>query len=197
VRPSLFEHRQFGGIQATYSFKNYDNASLPAMGMHFYVTGGWKTSFDEIERNFPHLESSLNFVHRLTPDESLVISSTVKTKILLNDKFEFYQGATLGGDNDLRGYRRERFTGKKSFYQSTDIRYTLGKWKSSFVPVTYGILGGYDYGRVWIEDDTSHKWHQTAGGGFWLNGADVVTARFTYFHGSDGGRLAVGLLFGF
>jgi len=193
----LFEHRQYAGIEGTYSFKNYDNASLPAKGMHFYITGGWKTSLDEIERNYPHLESSLNFVHRLTPDEKFVISSTVKTKILLNNDFEFYQGATLGGDNDLRGYRRERFTGKKSFYQSTDLRYTLGRWKSSFVPVTYGIVGGYDYGRVWIEDDRSNKWHQTGGGGFWLNGADVITARVTYFQGSDGGRLAVGLLFGF
>jgi len=197
IAERLFEHRQYGGVEATYSFKNYDNVSLPARGMYFYINGGWKTSLDDIERNFPHLESSLNIVHRITRDERLVLSSTVKTKILLSNDFEFYQGATLGGDNDLRGYRRERFTGKKSFYQSTDLRFTLGRWKSAFVPVTYGLVGGYDYGRVWIEDDKSDKWHQTGGGGFWLNGADIVTARVTYFQGSDGGRLAVGLLFGF
>jgi hypothetical protein len=197
IAERLFEHRLYAGVQATYSFKNYDNASLPARGMYFYITGGWKTSLDEIERNFPHLESSLNFVHRITANEKLVLSSTVKTKILLSNGFEFYQAATLGGDTDLRGYRRERFTGKKSFYQSTDLRLTLGRWKSSFVPVTYGILGGYDYGRVWIEDDRTDKWHQTGGGGFWLNGADLITARVTYFQGADGGRLAVGLSFGF
>jgi hypothetical protein len=29
--------------------------------------------------------------------------------MLLNTNFEFYQGATLGGDYDLRGFRNERF----------------------------------------------------------------------------------------
>ncbi|MXN89896.1 metallophosphoesterase [Flavobacterium sp. Sd200] len=196
IAKRLYEHRQFGGVQATYSFTNYDNGSLPAKGMSFYLSGGWKTSFDEIERNFPHLESALSFVHKITPDDKLVVATTVKTKLLFNDSFEFYQAATLGGDNDLRGYRRERFTGKESLYHSTDLRYTLGKWKSSFVPVVYGVMGGYDYGRVWIEHDTSDRWHQSAGGGLWLNGAGVVTAKVTYFQGSDGGRVAVGFLFG-
>jgi hypothetical protein len=197
IAERLFEHRQYGGIQATYSFKNYDNASLPAMGMDFYITGGWKTSFDEIERNFPHLESSLGFTHKITADDRLVFATTVKGKLLLNNSFEFYQAATLGGDNDLRGYRRERFTGKQSFYHSNDLRFTLGRWKSSFIPIVYGITGGYDYGRVWTPNDSSEKWHQSAGGGLWLNGAGVVTAKVNYFQGSDGGRFSVGFLFGF
>lgn len=193
----LFEHRQFGGINARYSFTNFDSASLPTLGLAFNLLAGWKTSLDEIERNFPHLESSLNIVHKLTSDNALVLSTTVKGKVLFNNNFEFYQAATLGGDTDLRGYRRERFTGKQSFYQSTDLRFTLGNWKSGIIPMKYGILAGFDYGRVWIDNDNSRKWHNSAGGAVWLNGADVVTARLSYFHGADGGRVAFGLQFGF
>lgn len=193
---SLFEHRQYAGVNGKYSFENYDNASLPALGMFFYLTGGWKMSIEDTNRNFPHAEAAIGIVHKITADESLVLSTTAKGKALFSNDFEFYQAATLGGDNDLRGYRRERFTGKQSVYQSTDLRLTLGSVKTSFVPMKYGIFGGYDFGRVWIPEDSSRKWHQSVGGGAWLNGLDVVTARVFYFYGTDGGRVAFGLNFG-
>ncbi len=196
LAPALFEHRQYAGIHGKYSFENYDNASLPALGMFFYITGGWKTSLDDTGRNFPHVEAAIGLVHKITADESLVFATMARGKALFSNGFEFYQAATLGGDTDLRGYRRERFTGKRSAYQSTDLRFTIGNVKTSFVPMKYGIFGGYDYGRVWVSDDTSEKWHQSVGGGAWLNGLDVVTARVFYFYGSDGGRVAFGVNFG-
>ncbi|AWH85178.1 metallophosphoesterase [Flavobacterium album] len=196
LKPYLFEHRQYAGVDGKYSFQNYDNASLPALGMFFYLAAGWKTSIDDTKRNFPHAEGAVGIIHKITPDENLVFATTVKGKANFSNGFEFYQAATLGGDNDLRGYRRERFTGKRSVYQSTDIRLTLGRVKTSFIPMKYGIFGGYDYGRIWVSDDTSNKWHQSVGGGAWLNGLDVITAKVFYFYGTDGGRVAFGLSFG-
>jgi len=196
LAPYLFEHRQYFGINGKYSFANYDNASLPALGMFFYISGGWKTSIDDSNRNFPYAEGSIGVIHKITPDENLVFSTTAKGKAIFGNDFEFYQAATLGGDFDLRGYRRERFTGKRSVYQSSDLRLTLGSVKTSFVPMKYGIFGGYDFGRVWVSEDPSRKWHQSVGGGGWLNGLDVVTARVFYFYGTDGGRVAFGLNFG-
>ncbi|MCL9808955.1 hypothetical protein [Flavobacterium luminosum] len=61
----------------------------------------------------------------------------------------------------------------------------------------YGILMGYDYGRVWLDGENSKRWHQSVGGGLWLNGLNSVTARLTFFNGSDGNRIAFGLGFGF
>lgn len=193
----LQEHRQYATINGMYKFENYDIKSLPAMGMLFSISGGWTMSMDEIERNFPYLQSSLGFIHKITGDDNLVFSTTFKGRALLNNNFEFYQAATLGGDTDLRGYRNQRFTGKQSYLQTTDLRLTLGRFKSSIIPLKYGIFGGYDYGRVWIKNDSSEKWHQSAGGGLWLNGVEALTAKVFYFHGSDGGRIAFGLLFGF
>jgi hypothetical protein len=192
----LFEHRQYAGINAKYSFSNYDNTSLPGMGMLFYITAGWKASMDQFERNFPSIESSLNFAHRITKNNKLVLSTTFKGKVLFNNNFEFYQAAMLGGDNDLRGYRQQRYNGKQSVYQSTDLRFAIGKWKSSILPVKYGVYAGYDYGRVWIPDEASRKWHQSVGGGFWVNGVDALTAKVFYFQGTDGGRVAFALAFG-
>ena len=193
----LFEHRQYVGLSAKYKFENYDNAALPAMGMTFTATGGWKTSIDETSINFPYLEALLGFTHKITGDDRLVLSTAFKSRILFNNKFEFYQAANLGGDNDLRGYRRERFTGKESFLQSTDLRFSIGKLKTGFLPIKYGVYAGYDYGRVWTEGDDSKKWHQSAGGGIWFSGVDALTAKVSYFKGSDAGRIVFGLSLGF
>lgn len=195
INTYLFEHRLFGGATAKYSFSNYDNNSLPAMGMALDLLGGWKTSLDDTGRNFPYAEGALNVVHRLTRDNILVFATTIKGKMLLGDDFEFYQAATLGGEDGLRSFRRERFTGRHSLSHSSDLRLTLGKLKS-FVPMKYGLLGGFDYGRVWITDDTSDKWHNSAGSGIWLNGAGMATGSLSYFYGSDGGRIAFALRFG-
>ena len=117
---------------------------------------------------------------------------------MFNNNFEFYQGATLGGDYDLRGFRNERFLGKSSFYQSTDLRWNIGKIKKSIIPMSYGILGGYDYGRVWLDGEDSKKWHQSIGGGIWINGLNVITGRITYFKGTDDrARVTFGLGYGF
>jgi hypothetical protein len=64
--------------------------------------------------------------------------------------------------------------------------------------MSYGILGGFDYGRVWLPDEYSNAWHRSYGGGLWLNSLGVVTARLTYFKSEiDNARIAFGLGFGF
>lgn len=198
VNPDVFDSQQFAGATIKYSFENYDIPSLPTMGFGFSVAGSWKMNINDTQRNFPTLESKLNFNHKIDANGKVVLATILKSKILLNNNFEFYQGATLGGDYDLRGYRNERFLGNRSFYQSSDIRWNLGKIRRSLLPMSYGILGGFDYGRVWVNGENSDKWHQSFGGGLWLNGLNVITAKITYFKSADEeARIAFGLGFGF
>lgn len=64
--------------------------------------------------------------------------------------------------------------------------------------MSYGILGGFDYGRVWQKGEVSEKWHQSVGGGLWINGLNVVTGRITYFKSvGEEARIDFGLGFGF
>lgn len=196
INREVFDYQQFAGASFKYAFKNYDREANPGIGMLFSIQGTWKTNIADSKRNFTYIESELGFSHKLTKTNKLVLATLLKGKMLLNNNFEFYQGATLGGDYDLRGFRNERFLGKESFFQSSDIRWNIGKIKS-LIPMSYGILGGYDYGRVWLDSENSDKWHQSIGGGIWLNGLDLVTARLTYFNSEDGNRIAFGLGFGF
>ncbi|MCD0475353.1 metallophosphoesterase [Flavobacterium sp. EDS] len=198
ANPDVFKSQQYAGATVKYSYENYDLPSFPSMGFGFSIAGNWKINLDDNKQNFPSLESKINFNHKIDSNGKFVFATIIKSKILFNNNFDFFQGATLGGDYDLRGYRNQRFLGNQSFYQSSDVRWSLGKIRKSILPMSYGILGGFDYGRVWATGENSNKWHQSVGGGLWLNGLDVITARLTYFKSVDEeARIAFGIGFGF
>jgi hypothetical protein len=69
--------------------------------------------------------------------------------------------------------------------------------KTSILPLTMGIYGGFDYGRVWFPGDSSSSWHTSYGGGFFLNGAEIMSATIALFDSDDGLRFSFGLGFGF
>ncbi|MEX0361193.1 MAG: hypothetical protein AB3N10_09430, partial [Allomuricauda sp.] len=71
------------------------------------------------------------------------------------------------------------------------------KRKAGVLPVTPGLFGGFDYGRVWFPGEDSDKWHNSYGGGFFVNGAGILSANLGVFGSSDGMRFAFGLGFGF
>lgn len=198
VNPKVFSYQQFAGGKLQYSFENYDNPSNPTLGMGFSIAGGWKINVQENERNFAELEAKWNINHKLDKKGMLVLATLFKGKVISNNHYEFYQGATLGGDYDLRGFRNQRFLGKQSFFNSTDLRLSIGKTKGGLLPMTYGVLGGFDYGRVWLPNENSNTWHRSYGGGLWLNGLGILSARLTYFKSDvDESRVTVGLGFGF
>jgi len=197
VDNSVFRTQNFAGLSLKYGYENYDVASNPTLGMKFSVEAGYKVNLADTKRAVPHAETALGFSHKILSNGKLVFGTLAKAKFIFSDDYEFYQMATIGGDFDLRAYRRERFSGKQSFFHTSDLRLELGKVKNSIIPFRYGMLGGFDYGRVWLPNENSDTWHTSYGGGFWLNGINVVTAKLSYFYSSEGGRVSFGLGFGF
>ena len=65
------------------------------------------------------------------------------------------------------------------------------------MPLYVGVFGGIDYGRVWVENDTSEKWHNNFGGGFFINVVDFVVGSVGLFDSDDGLRFSFNLGFGF
>lgn len=197
VPERVFDTQNFVGAEVRYGYENYDNPSNPTLGMKFYVEGGYRVNLKDSDRQVPHAEMAVGFSHKITKNERLVVGTLAKTRMLFSNDYEFYQMATVGGDFDLRAFRFQRFSGKQSFFQTSDVRYEIGRLKNGIVPIKYGVLAGFDYGRVWLQDDFSNKWHNSYGGGIWLNGVNLLTAKLSYFHSEDGGRVSFGLGFGF
>lgn len=197
VNPDVFDYKNFVDLNAKYTFENYDNPSNATLGMIFSLLGGYKININETGRKFPYAESSLGFTYKISTSGNWVLATLLKGKVIFDNEYEFYQAATVGGDVDLRGFRNQRFSGKQSFYQSTDLRWNLGKIDNGFAPLRYGVFGGFDYGRVWAPNENSDKWHQAYGGGIWINGVNLVTGKVSIFNSTDGIRISAGLGFGF
>jgi hypothetical protein len=80
----------------------------------------------------------------------------------------FFDLATIGGGSTLKGYSSERFRGDAAVVGSTELRIRLAR-ATIILPGDIGVLGIADVGRVFLDGQTSDKWHTAAGGGLWLS----------------------------
>lgn len=197
--------KQFIGVEAAYSYQNKNNQAYPTLGMHTGLKIGYKTNIDE-SRGFGYVIPEFGFNHKLESSGQLVFATMAKAHLIFGDKFEFYQAASIGGNAGLRGYRNQRFSGKKSFYQSTDLRLNLRKINTGLLPLNIGVYGGFDYGRIWVENNlvigntfvnNSNTWNTSIGGGVFANAANILTLNLSAFNSSDGLRFAFKVGFGF
>lgn len=185
------------GADMEYSYQNADNKAYPTVGMGTSLKVGYRSNLDDGNRDFGYVVPSLSLNYKLVSDGRFVLATKWKGHFTLGNGYEFYQAASLGASDGLRGYRNQRFTGKTSYYQSTDLRYSLTRLKTGILPVSLGLFGGFDYGRVWFPGDASKTWHNSYGGGLFLNASDIMTATLALFASEDGMRFSFGLGFAF
>ncbi len=194
----LDEAKYFGTLDATYEYHSKDNSLAPSRGMDFILNGGFTNSFSNTGNRFFYLNPSLGFYNSLSTNRKLVLKTIARSQFRFGDNYEFYQGARLGGDTGLRGYRFDRFIGDEAFNTSVDLRYGFDTFNTGLLPLQIGIFAGYDVGRVWFDGDMdSEKWHDSYGIGFWVNSADALSGTFNMFRGSEGFRVSFGFGFNF
>ncbi len=197
LSPTIFEVNQFIGVNSKYQFENYDNKAYPTTGMKTALELGFTASMEDNKRNFVYMIPEVSFNHKLISSGKLVLATQIKSRIIFNTNYEFYQAASIGGNDGLRGFRNQRFTGQQSLFQNTDVRYTFNSMKTIIIPLRLGVYGGFDYGRIWINNDHSNKWNNSYGGGIFINGAELLTANLGLFNSIDGLRVAFSLGFQF
>lgn len=187
----------FIGFHGGYKFENKDNIAFPTIGMSTSIQFGVKDNLSKEGENFGYVIPSLSFDYKLIPNGRLVLATKWKGHFNIGNGYEFYQGATIGGNDGLRGFRNERFNGKTAYYQNTDIRFSLRKRKTRIIPTALGMFAGYDYGRVWLPNNSSNRWHTSYGGGIFVNGSDILSANLAVFNSVEGARFTFGLGFAF
>lgn len=193
----LFDANQFAGVQGKFEYSNADNKAYPTVGMITSLELGFKSNIEQTNRNFVYLIPEIGFAHKLEQSGKLVLATRLKGHINFNEDYEFYQAAAIGGVDGPRGFRNRRFTGKQSYYQNTDLRYSFKRIKTSVLPIRLGLYGSFDYGRVWIDSESSDKWHNSYGGGVFLNAAEAMSLNIGLFQCSDGMRFSFLMGFGF
>jgi len=187
----IFEEQLYAGAEVNYNYYNKDRAAFPSRGIEVDLTAGYKSNIDEFDNKFAYVRPMLSLNYPLHESGFAAIATKIGGEAILGDEYEFYHAATLGGGNrnTLRGYRNERFNGKYAFYQNIDIRSGIAQFRTNFIPIRMGASIGYDYGRVWVDEDDSNEWHSNVGGSIFINAFKAFTGNIGYYVGDEGGRL--------
>ncbi len=184
--PEVFNNQTFVGARMGFNYLNLDIPGLPNRGLNFNTLLSYRVNTGGNTNNFPTLKSDLAIYQNIGPPGRLTLATRVGIEHNFTDDFEFYQAAVLGGNGlqpNLRGFRRDRFSGQTAFYQNVDLRLKLFNIKTKALPLSMGIFGGFDYGRVWIDEEDSDKWHTAVGGGLFFAPFDILAINFSYFRG--------------
>jgi len=193
LNDNVFENQNYGGAELTGEYDRDDAGDFPSKAIYFGFSGGYKMNLNNNTNKFGYASLKVGFDHKLESKGNLVYSTMAEYKGLFdyNDVY-FYHTPSLGGGNGLRGFRDERFTGKSYFYQSSDIKLKLKRYVTAVSPVTIGMYGGFDYGRVWMPDESSNVWHTSQGGGFWISSLKALTFNIGYFNSKESNLIQVG-----
>ena len=191
--PEVFEHQNYGGMELSGYYDNADAKDFPSKSIYIGLKAGYKTNLDFGDNKFGYASLKLGFNRRLISSGDLVFGTMAEYSTLVNPKeVFFYHSPSLGGNNGLRGFRDERFTGESYFYQSSDLKLRLKTYVTAVSPVTIGVYGGFDYGRVWQPNDSSNIWHTSQGGGFWISSLQALTFNIGYFNSKESNLVQVG-----
>ena len=149
-------------------------------------------------RRTPTATSTLNASTYLTG--SLVLRPTLALRVGAKRVFgtyPFQSAAFVGGDSSVRGLSTQRFAGDASVHGSAELRLFLGRFYL-VLPGEYGVFALVDTGRVWLEGESSNRWHTGLGGGLWFayfrrrNAVTLAAA-----HSAEGTSVYVGMGFSF
>lgn len=97
-------------------------------------------------------------------------------------KFQFPQAMYLGGTDNLRGYRKQRFAGRSMLYNNTELRIRIANFSTYLFGGVFGAQIFNDVGRVFMDGENSKRWHDGYGAGIWISPIKrfVVTASLAH-----------------
>lgn len=193
---SVFENQFYGGIRGGLDVLSVDNLQIPTRGARFSANASWMTDFNASDRDFSLLNSELTVYQNIDNAAHFVLASRVGIAHRTGD-YPFFHSAILGGNTNLRGYRADRFYGTTAFYHTSDLRIKLFSSINKILPFTLGIVGGFDYGRVWLEEENSDTWHTGYGGGIWFAPVDFIVLNFGLFKSDEQNRFTFRVGFDF
>tara|TARA_R100000935_G_scaffold42923_1_gene65212 strand:- start:32232 stop:35894 length:3663 start_codon:yes stop_codon:yes gene_type:complete len=194
VNPNVFEMQNYAGGEASIRYRNQNAIDFPTKAFNFDAFIGYKSNIEDSDNAFGYAGLQVGIDEGLIPSGDLVLGTSAAVRTNFGGDYFFYHAPSIGGNNGLRGFRNERFTGETSFYHTTDLKLRLLRLTTSVIPITFGMYGGFDYGRVWSDLDTSNTLHTSYGGGIWLSGLNSLGVKAGYFVSEEDFQVQVGLV---
>lgn len=176
LHPEKNSINSFVGGAVNYNVMAVDDSIVPVSGIMFNVNARYTQNLTDGNKSFANFTGEVEFYIPIVPTISLAINAGGAT---VTGTPEFYQYPMIGGGPNLRGYIRDRFRGKTSFYNSNELRF-ITNLRNYLMNGKAGLVAFFDNGRVWMPGEKSGRWHAGYGGGILLAPFNLVFFDITY-----------------
>lgn len=158
--------------------------NYPENGVSWNLELGLYEEVNKEERAFANIKSNLHLYYTIDQTHTTIAMRLAGSHNVGNTPF--FKISTLGGNQGLgqlgniRGMRRNRFSGQSILYHNLEIRQKIAYLKTYLATYTAGVSIFTDQGRVWQPGENSNIWHRGIGGGPWVNLYDKLIISTTY-----------------
>lgn len=142
----------------------YDHPNHPSMGIKWQAQMDYWNDIGGDKVNMTSLKTDVSLYYTF----KLPFRLTVATRFGVENNsgsYLFYHSNFLGGQTNLRGFRRTRFAGQGIFYNNTEFRLSLFQMNNVVMTGDFGLIGFVDHGKVWTEDGETSGFKRTYGPG--------------------------------
>jgi DNA repair exonuclease SbcCD nuclease subunit len=166
---NVYSGKTYIGPKISLIIHNTNNNFMPTRGVYWTTEMSSLFGTNNASRQITKLTTDMAVYASYRDPPRLVSVLHLGYGHIFSKNYEYFQALDLGENNFLRGFRKNRFSGKSLAYLSVEFRYKLLESQSYLLPGSVGLIGFNDVGRVWTPDITSHKWHDSYGGGLYYS----------------------------
>jgi hypothetical protein len=176
----IYSRKNFLGGKLAIKIDNRNNAIFPTRGITWNNIFVAARGITGQSRNITKVLSDMTVYASLSDPAKVIAVLGLGGGHIFSKDFEFFQAMSLGvGNNNLHAFRKNRFLGKSLAYGTLELRLKLFEIKSYLFPGPFGLKGFYDIGRVWMDGESSRKWHSGYGGGIYFIPFNLFVVSFT------------------
>jgi hypothetical protein len=175
----IYKTKQYLGGKAKLDIVYTNNEIFPTRGITWFTEVSGMMGLNKNSRPLTKFTSDMTIYASLSDHSTLSAVLRLGGGHSFSKHYEYFQALSMGSGDYLRGYRKNRFSGRSSAYTSAEMRVRLFKSQSYLVPGDVGVMGFYDIGRVWQKGEGSRKWHDAYGGGLYYIPYGLVMVSFT------------------
>lgn len=178
-KPGELDEKNFLGFTVQHSYQLVEGNPTPHSGLKLNLGATYYRNLSGDE-GYTQMEGSFTTYISVGSPATFTIAMRIGGAALSNDNYLFYHSNNLGGNNYLRGFRNNRFAGRALFYHNTDLRVKLFYLPNKLVPFDFGVMAGFDYGRVWADGNDAEKMHTGFSPGLWFSPYKLTTVTAFY-----------------
>jgi hypothetical protein len=175
----VYSVKAYAGGKAGFLINNLNNELFPTRGINWLTTFTQLQPLNKNSSPLTKLESDMTVYASMSFPAKWVTVLRLGGGHIYSNSLEYFQALTLGANNYLRGFRKNRFSGNSLAYGSLEFRVKLFDSKSYVLPGQVGLVAFNDVGRVWLKGEDSHQWHYAYGGGFYYVPYNMVLVSAT------------------